>query len=121
MLGGMCLRILVVDDQAGFRAAAREMLVHAGFDVVGEAEDGAGALEAQLALRPDVVLLDVRLPDISGVDIARAMSRLEDAPAVVLTSTDDYLYAVADSGAAGFVPKSELSAELLRSTLAGDR
>jgi FixJ family two-component response regulator len=68
-----------------------------------------------------VVLLDVRLPDGSGVDLARTMTSDEGAPAVVLTSTDDYRYAVAESGAAGFLAKSELSAELLHATLAGDR
>jgi DNA-binding NarL/FixJ family response regulator len=117
----MGTRVLVVDDQAPFRAVVREMLTRAGFEVVGEAADGAGALAAQRALRPDVVLIDVRLPDTSGVDIARTMTSGVGAPAVVLTSTDDYRYAVAESGAAGFVAKSELSAELLRAAVAGDR
>jgi DNA-binding NarL/FixJ family response regulator len=117
----MRTRVLVVDDQAAFRAVVCEMLSRAGFDVVGEAADGAGALAAQRALRPDVVLLDVRLPDASGVEIARTMTSDDGAPAVVLTSTDDYQYAVAESGAAGFVAKSELSAELVRAALSGDR
>lgn len=120
-LGGMGTRVLVVDDQAPFRAVVREMLTRAGFEVVGEASDGAGALAAQRALRPDVVLLDVRLPDVSGVEIARTMTRDDEAPAVVLTSTDDYRYAVRESGAAGFVAKSELSAERLRAALVGHR
>jgi DNA-binding NarL/FixJ family response regulator len=120
-LGGMGTRVLVVDDQAAFRAVVRELLTRAGFDVVGEASDGAGALAAQRALHPDVVLLDVRLPDMSGVDVARSMTGHSGAPAVVLTSTDDYRYAVAGSGAVGFVAKSELTAELLRAELGGDR
>jgi DNA-binding NarL/FixJ family response regulator len=93
------------------------MLTCGGFDVVGEAADGAGALAAQVALQPDLVLLDVRLPDGSGVDIARAMTSQDRPPTVILTSTDDYRYAVAESGAAGFVPKSELTAELVRVTM----
>ena len=117
----MRTRVLVVDDQAPFRAVVREMLTRAGYDVVGEAADGAGALAAQRALRPDVVLLDVRLPDASGVDVARTMTSDDGAPAVVLTSTGDYRYAVAESGAAGFVAKSELSAEIFRAALAGPR
>jgi DNA-binding NarL/FixJ family response regulator len=117
----MGTRVLVVDDQAPFRAVVREMLTRAGFDVVGEAADGAGALAAQRELRPEVVLLDVRLPDTSGLAVARTMTDDAGAPAVVLTSTDDYGYAVAESGATGFVPKSELSAERLRAVLAGDR
>lgn len=117
----MGTRVLVVDDQAPFRAAVREMLTRAGFDVVGEASDGAGALVAQRALRPDVVLLDVRLPDASGLDVARTMTGHDEPPVVVLTSTADYRYAVAAAGAAGFVAKGELSADLLRAALAGGR
>jgi DNA-binding NarL/FixJ family response regulator len=112
-LGGMVTRVLVVDDQAPFRAAVREMLTRGGFEVVGEAADGAAAVAAQRALCPDVVLLDVRLPDGSGVAVARVMTGYPGAPRVVLTSTDDYSYAVAGSGAAAFVAKSELSAELV--------
>lgn len=115
----MGTRILVVDDQAPFRAAVREMLEHSGFDVVGEAEDGESALVAADALHPDLVLLDVRLPGISGVEVSRALATGERAPVVVLTSTDDYRYAVATAGAAGFIPKARLSADLLRSTLPG--
>jgi DNA-binding NarL/FixJ family response regulator len=115
----MGTRILVVDDQAPFRAVVREMLQHAGFDVVGEAADGAAALAAARELLPDVVLLDVRLPDTSGVEVSRRLSREARAPLVVLTSTDDYQYAVAEAGAAGFIPKARLSADLLRETLPG--
>jgi DNA-binding NarL/FixJ family response regulator len=96
----------------------RELLEQAGFDVVGEAAGAAQALTAERALRPDVVLLDVRLPDGSGVDVARVMRRLAEPPGVVLTSTDDYRHAVATCGAQGFVPKAELSGETLRSALA---
>jgi DNA-binding NarL/FixJ family response regulator len=110
--------VLVVDDQATFRAVARELLEHAGFDVVGEAAGAAQALTAERALRPDVVLLDVRLPDGSGVDVAKAMRSQPEPPGVILTSTDDYRHAVATCGAQGFVPKAMLSGEALRSALA---
>lgn len=117
----MVRTLLVVDDQASFRAAARDLLDHAGFEVVGEAADGAEALAAERALRPDIVLLDVRLPDGSGVDIARTMRGYDEPPLVVLTSTADYRHAVSGCGARGFVSKSELSGDSLRAALKDDR
>lgn len=110
-------RVLLVDDQAAFRAAARELLQHGGFDVVGEAASAAEALRAERELRPEVVLLDVRLPDRTGLDVAEAMSHREAPPAVVLVSTADYRYAVHDCGARGFLLKAELSVESLRGVL----
>ncbi|HYN52963.1 MAG TPA: response regulator transcription factor [Thermoleophilaceae bacterium] len=108
--------ILIVDDHAGFRALARRLLDDAGFDVVGEAEDGAAAVESALRLRPAVVLLDVQLPDFDGFEVAR---RLDDAglgAALVLISTREssaYRRRLAASPARGFIPKSELSARTL--------
>ena len=67
--------VLIVDDHPSFRASARRMLEAAGYEVVGEAEDGAAALDAAGQLRPDVVLLDVRLPDIDGFEVARRLAR----------------------------------------------
>ena len=116
----MVRTVLVVDDQSSFRAVARELLDHAGFEVVGEAADSAGALAAERALRPDLVLLDVRLPDGSGVDVARTMHAYDEPPVVVLTSTADYRHAVSGCGARGFVPKAELSGDSLRSVLTDD-
>ena len=66
-------RILIVDDHAGFRRSAARSLVAAGWNVVGEAEDGTAALEAAERCNPDVVLLDVGLPDISGIEVARLL------------------------------------------------
>jgi DNA-binding NarL/FixJ family response regulator len=115
-------RVLLVDDQAAFRAAARELLEHGGFDVVGEAATAAEALRSERELRPEVVLLDVRLPDGTGLDVAQAMTRAisdhETPPAVVLVSTADYRYAVHECGARGFLLKAELSVEALRAVLA---
>ena len=104
--------LLIVDDHAGFRALARRLLGSGGFNVVGEAADGRAAVTAARELRPDVVLLDIQLPDIDGFEV---LARLRDGsagPAVVLTSTRDradYGQRVDRSGASGFVPKAELS------------
>jgi DNA-binding NarL/FixJ family response regulator len=109
--------VLIVDDHPSFRASARRMLEAGGYEVVGEAEDGGAALAAAQRLRPALVLLDVRLPDVDGFEVAR---RLLDgsgpAPQIVLTSSHDSTDlgdAVGASGARGFVPKSELSAEAI--------
>ena len=111
-------RVLLVDDQADFRAVARELLEGGGFDVVGEAAGAAEAKRSERALRPDVVLLDVRLPDGTGLDVAQEMSDLDEPPAVVLVSTADYAYAVVGCGARGFLLKAELSVESLHAVLA---
>ena len=109
--------VLIVDDHPSFRASARRMLEAHGFEVVGEAEDGGAALAAVQRLRPELVLLDVRLPDVDGFEIAR---RLLDAsgptPQIVLISSHDSAdlgEAVGASGARGFVSKSELTAEAI--------
>jgi DNA-binding NarL/FixJ family response regulator len=106
------LRVLVVDDHDSFRFAARAVLAVAGFDVVGEAVDGATALHQVEALCPDVVLLDVGLPDLDGFEVCDRLSRLARPPAVVLVSSRDaseYGDRVADSAARGFLPKSRIS------------
>jgi DNA-binding NarL/FixJ family response regulator len=101
------MSVLIVDDHAGFRAMARRMLESEGLEVVGEAGDGAAAIAAVRTLQPDIVLLDVQLPDADGRELAAEL-----APArVILTSTrsrgdlGELLHA--------FVPKAELSAARL--------
>ena len=113
--------VLIVDDHPSFRASARALLQAEGFEVVGEAADGAEALRAAEELHPDVVLLDVQLPDTDGFDVAARLTRgAANAPAVVLTSSrdgSDFGPLVAYSGARGFVPKAELSAAALADLL----
>ena len=110
--------VLIVDDYEPFRDNARGLLEGGGFDVVGEAEDGRGALRLAEELRPDVVLLDVHMPDLDGFEVARRLAELEPAPEVVLTSSrDDYAPLVARSAARGFLRKDALSAEALASAL----
>ena len=108
----MATRVLIVDDHPSFRSTARGLLEAEGFDVIGEAEDGASALAEVRRLRPDAVLLDVQLPDTDGFAVAAELTRNGGAPAVVLTSSRDardFGPRVAESGARGFVAKSELS------------
>ena len=80
----MAATVLIVDDHPGFRAAARRLLELEGYEVVGEAEDGMTALERIHELRPEVVLLDVQLPDIDGFEVAERLSTNGFMPAVVL-------------------------------------
>jgi len=108
----MALRVLIVDDHGTFRRFARRLLEEAGFTVVGEAPDGAAAVEAAGRLRPDAVLLDVLLPDVSGLEVAAELARTADPPAVVLTSSRsaaDLGVALRDAPARGFVPKASLT------------
>lgn len=112
-MSAMSPTILVVDDHPSFRASARALLEAEGFDVVGEAEDGETALAASAALHPDVVLLDVQLPDANGLELCARLQANGWRPAVVLVSSRDAADigedAIRSSGARGFVPKAELS------------
>jgi DNA-binding NarL/FixJ family response regulator len=109
-------RVLVVDDHPSFRRFATKLLQAGGFDVVGEAEDGASALAAARRLQPELVLLDVLLPDMSGLAVAEALAGDSHHPRVVLVSSrnaSELGAALEQSPAAGFVTKSELTAEAL--------
>ena len=108
----MAMTVLVVDDHPTFRRFVRRLLEESGFSVVGEAGDCKGALEAARALRPQAILLDVMLPDGSGLEIASTLSAGEPAAAVVLTSSrraSDFGAALEESSARGFLCKDELS------------
>jgi DNA-binding NarL/FixJ family response regulator len=117
----MARTIVIVDDHADFRAQATELLEAAGYEVVGSCPDGRSALNAISALRPDVVLLDIQLPDIDGFELMAQVDILSGSTTVVLISTRevaDYGGRVARSGAAGFITKAELSAYSLAQAVA---
>ena len=110
-------RILIVDDHAGFRTSARRILEAHGFEVVGEAEDGTSGVSMASDLRPEVVLLDLQLPDIDGFEVAAQLRDAGVAAAVVLTSSRDWSDVCTRqkaAGAVGFIPKDELSGSRLR-------
>jgi DNA-binding NarL/FixJ family response regulator len=109
-------RVLIVDDHPSFRRFATKLLRAGGFDVVGEAQDGQGALETTSRVAPDVVLLDVLLPDMSGFAVADALADGPGAPIVVLVSSrsaSELAAGLERSPARGFIPKGELTAEAL--------
>lgn len=115
-------RIVIVDDHPGFRSALRRTLEADGWTVVGEAEDGASAIDVVVGLRPDVVLLDIGLRDGDGFGVARRLALLEPAPAVVLISSRDavtYRDRIDSSPARGFLAKHELDGVRLRVLLGG--
>jgi DNA-binding NarL/FixJ family response regulator len=112
--------VLIVDDHPSCRACLRALLQADGFEVVGEAEDGASALSAARALHPQVVVLDIQLPDTDGLAVAAELTREPTGPAVVLMSSRDaadFGPLIAQSGALGFVPKEELTGAALKTLL----
>jgi DNA-binding NarL/FixJ family response regulator len=107
----MTIAALIVDDHGLFRTNARALLEAGGVEVVGEAADGAGALEAVHALRPTLVLLDVQLPDMTGFEVAERLAAADAPPAVILVSTraaEDYGPRLRRAPACGFIQKSDL-------------
>ena len=117
----MPCRVLLVDDNSDFRRAARQLLERHGFAVVAEAETGIDGIERAQEHRPDLVLVDVQLPDIDGFEVAERLSRLAVPVDAILTSSldgTDFGALVACSSALGFVPKAELSASVIEALLA---
>ena len=120
------IRLLVVDDEALVRSGFRLILQsEPGFEVVGEASDGAAAIEEALRLRPDVVLMDVRMPRMDGVEATRRLTETTDIKVLILTTfdLDAYLFDAVRAGASGFllkdVPPDDL-ADAIRAVARGD-
>jgi DNA-binding NarL/FixJ family response regulator len=114
------VRVLIVDDHSGFRATARRLLESEGYEVVGEAEDAAAALAVAQKTHPELVLLDVQLPDLDGFQLTERLVALDSELQIVLTSSrdvEDYGRYVEASAARGFVPKAELSGATLAALL----
>jgi DNA-binding NarL/FixJ family response regulator len=112
--------LLLVDDHATFRARARALLEAVGFVVVGEAANGEEALREVSRLHPEVVLLDVVLPDLDGFAVCERLAEEESSVIVVLTSSRDasaYRARIRDSAARGFIAKRDLTAATLAALL----
>jgi DNA-binding NarL/FixJ family response regulator len=110
------MSVLIVDDHQSFRASARRLLEAEGFAVVGEASDGHEAIAAVEQLQPDLVLLDVQLPDLDGFEVAERLAASGSRAAVVLTSNRaaaEYGSLLAETPARAFIPKAELSGAAL--------
>jgi DNA-binding NarL/FixJ family response regulator len=113
-------RVLVVDDHPSFRRCAHRLLTEEGFEVVGEAEDGASAVSLAGELVPDFVLLDIQLPDVDGFEVASRLLEREPGLTIVLVSSRDraeYGTRIEASGARGFLAKDDLSAAALERLL----
>jgi DNA-binding NarL/FixJ family response regulator len=121
------IRVLLADDQVLVRTGLRTILEDAGgFDVVGEAGDGGEAVARCAELHPDVVLMDVRMPNLDGIEATRRIRAQPQPPRVLVLTTfdlDEYVYAGLRAGASGFLLKDALAADLvsaIRAVVAGD-
>jgi DNA-binding NarL/FixJ family response regulator len=115
----MGISVLIVDDHEDFRGFARRLLESGGFTVVGEAGDAGSALAEAKRLRPQVVLLDIGLPDGDGIEVARRLTGAGVPAAVLVSSREEAAYGprLWHSGVRGFIPKAELSAVRLHALL----
>ena len=113
--------VVIVDDHAGFRASATALLEAEGFAVVGAADGAASGIEVALRMRPDILLLDVQLPDGDGFAVAERLARARHPPDIVLVSNRSaatYRRRLAAAGVRGFLTKSDLTSESLAALLA---
>src|SRR4051794_37795961 len=114
-------RVLIIDDHVPFRAAMRELLERRGFAVVAEADGAKAGIAAVEAVTPDAVVLDVQLPDGSGIDVCRALTEANPGLVVLLVSADaQYGRWARDCGAVAFLPKVRLASADLGGLLRGD-
>jgi DNA-binding NarL/FixJ family response regulator len=113
----VAIRVLIVDDQPPFREASRMVVeMTEGFEVAGEAENGESAVEMVATLQPDLVLMDVQMPGIDGLEATRRIMEGPGPPRVLVLSTHesgDYAAPAIAAGAIGFMPKSEFSMDAL--------
>jgi len=111
------VRVLIVDDQPTYREVAREVVsATPGFELVGEASSGEESLDLSRELRPDLVLMDVNLPGIDGMEATRQITQSSQPPIVFLISTyesEEYSKRAEECGAAGFIPKSDFDPDVL--------
>lgn len=117
--GSMALRVVLVDDDQRFRAMACRALAAEGVEVVAEVERGVDVIEAVESWKPDVVLMDIRMPDVDGPEVARRLRQRSATPVVILISTVDVVSGrrLADGVAAGYLPKDELSLAAIHNLL----
>jgi two-component system, NarL family, invasion response regulator UvrY len=122
--GAAAVYVLIVDDQPAFRRAARNVLaVLPGFEVAAEVASGEGSVDAADALQPDLVLMDVHLPGIDGIEATRRIlaNARDRTPVIFLLSTDDaaeYTQRVTDCGATAYLPKAQFGPAALRAAWA---
>jgi DNA-binding NarL/FixJ family response regulator len=117
-------RVLIIDDNVAFRATARRLLERDRFVIIAEAGNGVGGVKEAKRHKPELVLLDVQLPDSDGFEVAERLARLDQPPGVILISSlddSDFGPLVATSSALGFIPKAELSARAIEELLVRSR
>ena len=108
-------RILIADDESLIRLDLREMLAELGYDIVGEAGDGRSAMELARKLRPDLVIMDIKMPGVDGITAAEDLTREKIAPVVLLTAYSDQglVERAKEAGVVGYVVKPFRPAELM--------
>jgi response regulator NasT len=108
-------RIIIADDESLIRLDLREMLTHLGYDVIGEAGDGRSAMDLARRLRPDLLIMDIKMPDFDGISAAEELTRERIAPVVLVTAYSDQglVERAREAGVVGYVVKPFREAELM--------